>query len=334
MTSTGFSIRRALLRGLPTLALAACGLAHAQAQAQSAPWPNKPVRIIVPFSPGGTTDLLARMLAQGLAQNTGQQFIAENKLGAGGSIAAVEVARSPADGSVLFVTTGSTHSIAPALNPNLRYHPVNDFTPLALLAESDLVWLASPSLPAKNIAELIALARAKPGTINYTSSGVGTIAHLVFEHFKQSAGIDMVHVPYKGTGGAIADLMSGVVQLSMDAVATGMPHTTEGRVRALATTGVKRSVLAPDLATINETLPGFSVLTWFGLYGPRGMSPELVQRIHEEVTKVMKSPEMLQRFKTWGTEPGRGTPADFAAMVAADTARWSKLAKERNIKVE
>jgi len=342
MTRAPFALRRALLRGishgllrsLPVLLLAASGLVRAQAQAQAQPWPNKPVRIVIPFSPGGTTDLLARLLAQGLAQNTGQQFVAENKLGAGGAIAAVEVARAPADGSVLFVTTGSTHSIAPALNPNLRYHPVNDFTPLAHLADSDLVWLASPSLPAKNIAELLALARAKPGSINYTSSGVGTAAHLVFEQFKQQTGVELTHIPYKGTGGAISDLMSGVVQLSLDAVATGLPHTSEGRLRALAVTGMKRSPLAPDVATINETVPGFSVVLWFGLYGPRGISPEVVQRIHDEVAKVMKSPETLQRFKAWGIEPGRGMPADFAAMVAADSARWAQLVKDRNIKIE
>ena len=184
------------------------------------------------------------------------------------------------------------------------------------------------------MAELIELGRSKPGYLNYTSSGVGTIAHLSFELLSAQTGVVMNHIPYKGTGGAITDLSSGIVHLSIDGVGTGIPHVNAGRVRGLAVTGPRRSPLLPDTPTIAETVPGFSVVSWFGLYGPRGMSPELTKRIHDEVAKVIQSPEMVQRFKGMALEPGRGSSGDFAAMVANDSARWGRLVKERNIKVE
>ena len=314
---------------LCVLAFAAPGLAQAQTPA----WPTKTVRIIVPFSVGGITDLFARVVGQALQQATGQPFVIENKTGAGGAIGSAEVARAAPDGYTLLVTTTSTHAVAPHLT-KLPYNTVSDFTPIAHLADSDLIVLASPSLGVKNIAELIELARKKPGDVNYTSSGVGTIAHLTFELFDAQTGVVMTHIPYKGTGSAITDLSSGVVQLSLDGVTTGLPHIKAGRVRGLAVTGLHRSPILPDVPTIAETVPGFSVVSWLGLYGPRGMSPELVQRIHQEVGKVMQSPEMVQRIKGMGLEPGRGSPADFAAMVASDSARWGRLVKERNIKVE
>ena len=309
------------------LAFAASGLAHAQA------WPSKPVRIVVPFAVGGITDLLGRVLAQALSQSTGQTFVVENKTGAGGAIGSAEVARAAPDGYTLLVTTLSTHAVAPHLT-KLPYNTVSDFTPIAHLADSDLLLLASPSLGVKSMAELLELARSKPGYINYTSSGIGTIAHLTFELFNAQTGVVMNHIPYKGTGSAIPDLSSGLVHLSIDGVATGIPHVTGGRVRGLAVTGPRRSALLPDTPTIAETVPGFSVVSWFGLYGSRGMSPELTKRIHDEVAKVIQSPEMLQRFKGLGVEPGRGSSADFAAMVANDSARWGRLVKERNLKAE
>lgn len=316
-------------RILPVLAaLFAGGVAHAQTW----PAPGKPVRIVVPFSPGGTTDLIGRVLAEQLAKSTGGQFIVDSKPGGGGAIGSMEVARAVGDGHTLLIGTSSTHSVAPAMNPKLRYDAVKDFTPLAHLADSDLIMLASRTIGVTNVKELLALARERPGYINYTSSGVGTIAHLYFEAFKAQAGVVLTHIPYKGTGGAIGDLTSGVVHLSLDAVATGAPHLTDGRLRGLATTGPHRSALTPNIEAVNETLKGFSVVYWFGLYGPKNMSPDLVQRINEEVTKVMKVPEMQQRYKAWAVEQGRGSAADFGAMVAADTARWSKLVKERNIK--
>jgi tripartite-type tricarboxylate transporter receptor subunit TctC len=306
----------ALAMGLSILALAASGLAQAQA------WPTKTVRIVVPFSVGASTDLLARVLGQAVSQATGQAFVIENKTGASGAIAAAEVARAPADGYTLLLTTSSTHAVAPHLN-KLPYNTVTDFTPIAHLADSDLIMLASPSLGVKNVAELLELARSKPGYVNYTSSGVGTIAHLSFELFCAQTGVVMNHIPYKGTGSAMPDLRSGVVHLSLEGAATGIPQMSDGKVRGLAVTGLRRAALAPNMPTIAETVPGFSVVPWYGLYGPRGMSPELVHRIHGEFVKVIQSPEMLQRFKSFALEPGRGSPADFAAMVASDSARWA-----------
>jgi tripartite-type tricarboxylate transporter receptor subunit TctC len=314
---------------LSVVALAAPGLANAQ------PWPTKTVRILVGFSPGATTDLLARVFARQLSQNTGQPFVVESKLGAGGAIAAQEVARAPADGYTLLVTTSSTHSVAPAMSTKLPYNTVTDFTPIAHLADSPLVMLASPTIGVKNVAELIALARQKPDSLNYSSSGVGTLGHLTTEAFKAQAGISMTHVPYKGSAQAIPDLMNGNVQITWDSIGTGLAPAKDGRVRALAVSGPRRSPLAPDIPTISESgLPGFSVVFWFGLYGPAGMSPQLAQRINEEISKVLRSPEVVSRFAELGIEAGRGSPADFGAMVASDTARWSRVVTENKIKAE
>lgn len=316
------SLSRAL-RWVPVLALAASGLAQAQA------WPSKPVRIVVPFAPGGTTDLLARVLGKQLSQNLGQPFVVDSKLGGSGAIGSVEVARAPADGYTLLLTTSSTHAVAPALSSNLRYNAVEDFTPIAHLADSQLVLLGSPTIEARNAKELIALARQKPGFLNYSSSGVGTIAHLTTESLKNQAGIFITHIPYKGSGQAIPDLVNGAVHITWDALASGLPHAKEGRVRALAVSGPKRSPLAPEIPTIAESgLPGFSVVSWFGLYAPRGLPPALAQRINEEVNKVLRSPEMAERYVAWGIEARIGSPADFAAMVAKDAAGWSKLVKD------
>jgi tripartite-type tricarboxylate transporter receptor subunit TctC len=319
---------RNVLCCLSLVALVAPDVAIAQA------WPTKPVRFLVGFSPGATTDLLARLFAKQLSQNTGQPFVVESKLGAGGAIAAQEVVRAQPDGYTLLVTTTSTHSVAPAMSTKLPYNTVTDFTPIAHLADSPLVMLASPTIGVKNVAELIALARAKPDSLNYSSSGVGTLGHLTTEAFKAQAGISMTHVPYKGSAQAIPDLMNGVVQITWDSIGTGLGPAKDGRVRALAVSGPRRSPLAPDLPAIAETVQGFSVVFWFGLYGPAGMSPQLTLRINEEVNKVLRSPEIVARFAELGIEAGRGSPVEFAAMVASDTARWTRVVSENKIKGE
>lgn len=323
------SSRAIVLRCLIVLAMVAPGLAQAQEQA----WPSKPVRIVVPFAVGGTTDLLPRLLGKVLSESKGQPFLVENKTGAGGSIASSEVARAAPDGHTLLVTTASTHSIAPNLG-KLPYDTVKDFTPIIHLADSDLIVLASPSLGAKNVQEMIALARSKPGTINYTSSGVGTTAHLVFELLNLQAGIALNHIPYRGSGSAIQDLMSGVVHLSLDASSTGYSHVKSGRLVGLASTGPTRSEMMPEIPTVAEAVPGFSVMTWFGLYGPRGMTPELTQRINDAFAEALKAPEIVERYRTMGLVQGRKSPADFAAMVANDSAQWARIVKDRNIKID
>lgn len=318
----------ALIRWLPILALATTGIAHAQA------WPAKTVRIIVPISVGGTTDLLGRTLAQALGQATGQSFIVENRTGAAGQIGSVEVARAAPDGYTLLIATTSTHSIAPHVSSKLPYNVVDDFTPIALLAEANNVLLMSPTLEVKNVNGLLALARAKPGSINYSSSGIGSWGHLSFELFAAQAGVTLTHVPYRGTSSSIADLSQGTVQLALDAVVSAVPLVKSGRVRGLAVSGPRRSPLAPEIPTISETVVGFSVLSWFGVYGPKGMSPELAKRINEAIIKVLSTPEMVAKFQTMGIEAGRFSPTEFGAYVATDSARWGKLVKERNIKLD
>ncbi|MEY4099047.1 MAG: hypothetical protein RL300_218 [Pseudomonadota bacterium] len=328
--ATTFCLRlEKIVRLLVVFTMMATGLAHAQT------WPTKPVHIVVPFAPGGTTDLLARVLGQALSQNLGQPFVIDSKPGGSGAIGSMEVARAPADGYTLLLTTSSTHAVAPALSSNLRYNPIEDFTPIAHLADSQLLMLGSPSMNAKTATEMLALARQKPGQLNYTSSGVGTISHLVTEAMKVQAGVFITHIPYRGTGQAIPDLVSGAVQISWDVMATGLAHVREGRLRGLAVSGAQRSPLAPEIPTLAESgLPGFSVVSWFGLYAPRGLPPALVQRINEEVNKVLRSPEMAARYVTWGIEAKIGSPADFAAMVVKDKERWSKLVKDIKLKVD
>jgi tripartite-type tricarboxylate transporter receptor subunit TctC len=318
------------LRWLPAVALAASGVAHAQA------WPVKPVRLVVPVSVGGATDLLARMIGKALTQSLGQPFVVDGKPGAAGAIASAEVAHAAPDGYTLLVATSSTHAVAPAVSTQLRYNAVDDFTPIGLLAESNNLLLVSPTVDAKNMKELIALAREKPGALNYSSSGLGSFGHLVFSLFESQAGVKLTHVPYKGTSASIPDLMAGHVHLAVDSLSSGLPAVKEGRLRGLAVTGPRRSALAPEIPTVAESgVPGFSVLSWFGLYAPRGMPPELTRRINEELNKVLRSPEMATRFASLGLEPATGgSPADFAAMVAKDTARWSSLAKQYNIRLD
>jgi tripartite-type tricarboxylate transporter receptor subunit TctC len=302
---------------------------------QAQTWPTKPVRVIVPVAPGGTTDLLARVISQALSQNLGQQFVVDGKPGAAGAIGSLEVARAPADGYTLLLATSSSHSVAPALSKNLRYNPVDDFTPIALIAEANNMVLVSPTLKVKDFKELMTLAKQKPGFLNYVSSGNGSFGHLTFELMASQAGVQMTHVPYKGTAAAIMDLASGGVHLAADALPSSLPQIKEGRLQGIAVTGSRRSPLAPNIPTVAESgLPGFAVVSWFGLYAPKGLPPALALRINEEVNKVLKSPEMVARFAALGVDAGKGSSAEFAAMVAADTERWSKLAKERQIQID
>ena len=314
-----------------TLTVGLCVPILASAQA----WPTKPVRIVVPVAAGGTTDILARMVGQSLAQTTGQSFIVDGKPGAAGAIGSLEVARAPNDGYTLLLATSSTHSVAPAMSTQLRYDPVEDFTPIALVAEASNVLLVSPVLEVKNVQELLALARQKPGFLNYVSSGVGSFAHLSFELLRSQTGVSITHVPYKGTGATIADLRSGAVHLALDALPSGLPHVKEGRVKGLAVSGARRSSLAPDMPTIAESgVAGYTAVSWFGMYAPKALAADTARRINEEVNKVLHSQDMVAKFEKLGIEPGRGTPAEFAAMVAADRERWTRLVRERNIKAE
>jgi tripartite-type tricarboxylate transporter receptor subunit TctC len=299
-------------------------------------WPAKPIRLVVPFPAGGATDLLSRAVAQSVAQGLGQAIVIDNRAGAGGSLGSNEVAKAAPDGYILLMATNSTHAIGPHLNPNLPYKADIDFTPIVHVVNATNLVLVPQTLPVNNVRELIAYAKARPGQLNYASSGNGTIVQLTAEAFKAQAGVFITHIPYRGTALAIPDLVSNKVQLLFDSVVSGMPHVKDGKLKALAVTGARRSVLAPDLPTVAESgLPGFESVTWFGLYGPRGLPPEVVTRLNTEFNKALQSAEVRERLAKVGAEPAPpNTPAQFADMVRGDSARWGRIIRERRITAE
>ena len=321
--------RRSLLASLPLVAAAPFALAQPA-------WPTKPIRMVVPFPAGGATDLLARAIAQGLGSGLGQPIVVDNRPGAGGTLGSSEVARAAADGHTLLMATSSTHAIAPHLNPNLPYHAEGDFTPVAWVANATNIVVVPKDLPVASIKELIAYAKARPGQLNYASSGNGTIVNLTAEAFKAQAGVFIVHIPYRGTALAIPDLVSGKVQLLFDSIVSGLPHVKDGKLKALAVTSAKRSALVPELPTVAESgLPGFTSDTWFGVYGPQGLPPAIANRVANELQQAMRKPDVAERLARLGAEPVIDAgPAKFAAMVRSDSARWAALIRDRKITSE
>ena len=311
-------------------ALLVCGLSLALPLAAQT-WPSKPIRLIVPFPAGGATDILARALSQEMGRKLGQSVVVENKPGAGGTIGAQAGAQAAPDGYTLLLTTSSTHSIGPAINPKIPYNTEADFTPIAYVASSPQVILVPLSSPAKNLKEFIEYARQNPGRLNYASSGNGTISNLSTEIFKAQSGTFLVHIPYRGTGLSIADLVSGKVDVLFDSVVSGMPHVRDGKLRALAVTSPKRSALVPELPAVAELLPGFESVTWFGVYGPRGLPLEIVTRVNQAVNASLAEADLKDRFARLGAEPTGGTPQQFAAVVRAESAKWKKVITERKI---
>ena len=294
-------------------------------------WPAKPLRLVVPFPAGGATDILARALSQELSKKLGQSIVVDTKPGAGGTIGALAGAQAAPDGYTLLLTTSSTHSIGPAINPRIPYNAETDFTPIVYVASSPQVILVPLSSPAKNLREFIDHARKNPGRLNYASSGNGTISNLSTENFKAQSGTFLVHIPYRGTGLSIADLISGKVDVLFDSIVSGMPHVRDGKLRALAVTSPKRSALAPELPAVSEVLPGFESVTWFGVFGPRGLSPEIVARVNQAVNAALAEPELKERFARLGAETTGGTPQAFATVVRSESAKWKKVITERKI---
>lgn len=321
---------------LAALAMALCGPAPAALAQDAGSWPRGTVRVIVPFPASGATDLVARVIAQRVSQDTGQQLVIDNKPGAGGTIGAGEAAKAAPDGNTLLFTTSSTHAISPHLMPKLAYRADRDFTPIAHAADAASILLVTPSLPAKTVQELISYAKAHPGQLNYATSGNGTIVHLNSLAFAAQAGVQLTHVPYKGTAQSITDLAAGQVHLLFDSIPTGLPHVTSGRLRALAVTGEQRSALAPNLPTLAESgLPGYASVTWFGVYGPAGMKPELVSRINQAFNQAIQNPEVVASLARQGVDAAKPqSPAQFAAMVQADSARWAKVIKDNRIALD
>jgi tripartite-type tricarboxylate transporter receptor subunit TctC len=270
-------------------------------------------------------------LAQKLADKIGQAVVVENRPGAGGTIGAEAGARAAPDGYTLLLTSSSTHSIGPAINSKIPYNVEMDFTPIVNVANSPQIVLVPVNSRAKTLSEFIDYARQNPGRLNYASSGNGTISNLSTEVFKARSGTFLVHIPYRGTGLSITDLVSGKVDVLFDSIVTGMPHVKDGKLRALAVTSPKRSALAPDLPTVAELLPGFESVTWFGIYGPRGLSADIVARVNQAVNAALADPDLKERFARLGAEPTGGTPEAFAVAVKAESAKWKKIIAERKI---
>lgn len=317
--------RHHFLRGLA--AALALGAAVPAALAQS----SKPIRLVVPFPAGGATDLFARTLSQKMGERLGTSIVIDNKPGAGGSLGSDMAAKATADGQTLLFTTTSTHSIGPAIGAKLPYDTVRDFTPIAHVGNAPSIMLVPNSSPAKTVKEWIEYAKKNPGKLNYASSGNGTIVQLTAELFKAQAGVFVTHIPYKGTGLAIPDLVAGQLDVLFDSLSTGMPHVRDGRLRALAVTTLKRTPLAPDLPPVADTLPGFESSTWFGLYGPKGLPAEVVNRVNTAANQALSDPEVRAKLTTLGIEPVTSTPAQFAKMVADDQGKWKRIIAERKI---
>jgi tripartite-type tricarboxylate transporter receptor subunit TctC len=322
--SVGSTLRAALARLVLGAALALGGLAPAAAQ----PYPSKPIRIIVPFPAGGIADIYARVIGAQLAQGWGQPVVVENRTGAGGNIGADAVAKSPPDGYTLGMGSVGTHAVNVSLFSKMPYDPVRDFAPIALVLEAEGLLVVHPSVPAQTVPELIALARAKPGALSFASAGMGTASHLAGELFKTRAGIDMVHVPYKGNVPAITDLLAGQTSLIFATMPTVLPHAKAGKLRALATIGSTRSAAAPELPTVAEAaLPGFVVNNWIGLFAPAGTPPDIVRRLNAEVVRIMGSPEVQTRLMTEGARFVATTPDGFGDFVKAEIASWAPIVK-------
>lgn len=308
------------------LALAAVLPWPAQAQA----YPNKPIRLVVPFPAGGATDIFARAVSQKLGERLGTTVVVDNKPGAGGTIGSDLAAKAPADGYTLLLATTSTHSIGPSFG-KVPYDAVADFTPIAHVGNAPSIMLVPTSSPAKSVKEWVEYARKNPGKLNYASSGNGTVVHLGTEYFKAQAGLFLVHIPYRGTALAIPDLVSGKLDVLFDSLPSGLPHVKEGRLRALGITSARRSPLLPDLPAISETVPGYETVTWFGMYGPKGLPADIVHRISTALNQALQDADVKDRLARLGIEPVGGTPQQFAAMADADRARWKKIINERKL---
>ncbi len=323
-------MKRTLIRALALvpLSLALAGTVHAQA------WPAKPVRIIVGYAAGGATDTVARLVAQKLSEATGQQFFVENKPGAGGNVGAALAASSPPDGTT-FILVAPAHAINATLYSKLAFDPVRDFTPVVHVASVTNLMVVHPSVPANSVAELVALAKAKPGALSYASAGSGASSHLAAEIFKSKAGVNIVHVPYKGTGQSVVDLLAGQVQLTLDSMPALLPHVKAGRLRALAVGSTTRSAALPDVPTMQEAgIPGFEVTVWLGLLGPAGTPPEIVGRLNAEVNKILALPDVRERLAGIGADPIGGTPQQFGALVQSEIAKYAEVIKATGARVD
>jgi tripartite-type tricarboxylate transporter receptor subunit TctC len=315
-------LRRAVL-GLLLAVLAAAAVAQ--------PYPSRPVRLIIPFPPGGSNDIVGRMAAAQLGERLGQPVVVDNRSGAGGTIGTEVAAKSPPDGHTLLLIS-TAYAFNTSIYKNLPYDPVGSFVPVAILGTGPAVLVVHPSLPVQSVQDLIALARQKPGQLNWAAAGVGSFQHLASALFKLQAGIDVVHVQYKGGGPAMMDLIAGHADVSMGSLIQMLPHIRSGRLRALGTTGAKRSAVLPDLPTIAEAgVPGHEASNWWGILAPAGTPPAVVERLNRELSAIALSPETKKRFETEGAEGLQMTPTELAKFIGDETAKWARVVKEAGI---
>ena len=315
-----------------TFAALAVALFCVAAQGQT--FPNKAIHIVVPFAPGGGTDVLTRIVAQQMSEEMKVPVLVDNKPGAGGALGAGIVVKSPADGYTLYVGSTAT-AMMPSLYKNQGFDPIGDFTPIALIGTSPFILIMNNNVPVKSLPEMIALAKAKPGTLTYGSAGNGSVNHVGMELFKSMAGVDLLHVPYKGSSAALADVIGGQVSMMMDTVVSSSQHVKNNTVRALAVTSADRSSLAPNLPTVSEQGPkGFDVTVWYGLVAPKGTPDAVLQKLNMEVNKALASPSVRQRYATLGAEPVRSTTEEFGKLWVAEEKKWTSVVKSANIRAE
>lgn len=314
---------------LGSILLSFASLAAAQA------WPSKPIKYIVPFAPGGTTDILARTIGDKLSVVLGQPVVIENKPGAGGGVGAEATAKAAPDGYTIMGGTISTHAINASLYSNLPYDPVRDFVPITLIARVPNMLVINPAIPAKDVKELIALMKARPGTFTFASSGNGTSQHLSGELFKSMAGVEMQHIPYKGSPPALQDVMGGQVSMTFDNITTAWPLTKGGKLRALAVTTAKRSPIAPDVPTLAEAgLVGYEIGSWQGVFAPAGTPSAIVRRLNAEIVKIINAPDVQEKLLGLGAEPVANTSEEFATMVKAEVVKWGDVVRKSGAKVD
>jgi tripartite-type tricarboxylate transporter receptor subunit TctC len=313
-------------------AMLAVGVAAAPATAQT--YPTKAVRLVVGFTPAGTTDILARLIGAKLSEMWKEQVIVDNRPGSGGNVGAELVAKAPPDGHTLLVTQVATHGIAKSLYPKLSFDPIADFAPVTQLVQIPNMLTVHPSVPAKTVAELIALAKAQPGKLNFASSGNGTSIHLSGELFKVMTGVDMVHVPYKGSGPALNDLVAGQVQLMFDNMPSVIGHVQGGRLRALGVTSASRNPAAPDVPSIGETVKNYEATSWFGIAAPARTPDDVVNKIQSSIAVVLKMPDISQKLAELGAEPVASTPAEFGRHIRSEIEKWAAVVKASGATVD
>ena len=310
------------------LAVLCGGIAHAQT------YPSKPIRIVIPYPPGGGTDIVMRPVGARLSERLGQPVVIDNRGGATGTIGSESVARAAPDGYTLLAHTNAGITILPHLNKRLPYDPLKDFAPVTMAASSPYIFVVHPKVAATSVAQIIAMAKARPGALNYATSGNGASTHLATLLFCQMADIKMVHIPYKGSGPATTELLAGQVQMRFSSIPPVLPHVRNGRLRALAVTSAKRFSLLPDLPTVAETLPGFDVESWYGVFAPTGTPPAIIKKLNAEIAAALSSPEIKALLATDGSEVVASSPEYFGKVIRAEFARWAPVVKESGAKID